>query len=205
MHAWYGYDTISAVDNHSLTPTLLAMGILSAWIHTSIIDAIHRGRGQQVYDYLPWRSIFKKTCVFLLVVLLTISMIVLGTLCLIIPGIILSVHLAFSPYLAIIDDCGIGQSIRNSFAISQKNWWFLSNRLSLVALILCILILGVLLLTLGVWFFFRDESVMHVEQQIKAVTIPVIWFLNAFIYPLMHALILETLYDLRLRKEHSGV
>jgi hypothetical protein len=204
MNAWYSYSTIGATDHHSLTLTLFLMGALSVWIQASMIDAIHRGRGQAIYYHLSWRSSLKKTFVLLLVIILSLSMIVAGTLCLIIPGMILSVYLIFSPYLAMIDDCGIEQSIRNSFAISENYWWFLSNRLSLVALILFVLILGVLFLSLGLWFFFRDKSVMDVSQQIKTVTIPVFWFLNAFLYPLMHAFILETLYDLRLRKAQTN-
>lgn len=204
MNTWYGYHTINAVDNASITPGLFVMGMLSVWIHASIIDAIHRSRGQQTYHYLAWPSVLKKTAKLLLVGILTISMILAGTLCLIIPGVILSVHLVFAPYLAIIEDRSIEQSIRNSFALSEKYWWFLSNRLSLVVLILFILVLGVLFIALGFWFFFRDKSIVHAAQQIKTVLIPVFWFLNAFLYPLMHAFMLETLYDLRLRKERSN-
>ena len=205
INAWYGYYTISVVDTYSLTPSVFIMGILSVWIHASIIDAIDRGRGKQIYHYLPWHRILKKTGVLLLVVILTLSMILAGTLCLIIPGIVLSIYLVFAPYLAIIDDSGIEQSIRNSFAISENFWWFLSNRLSLIALILFILVLGLLFIVLGIWFFFRDKSISDVGQQIKTVTIPVFWVLNAFLYPLLHAFMLETLCDLRLRKERPNV
>lgn len=165
INAGHDYYTLSVVDNHSLTPSVFMMGMLSVWIHASIIDAIHRGRGQPIYHYLAWPNSLK-----------------------------------FAPYLAIIDDSGIVQSIRNSFAISDKYGWFLSNRLSMIALILFILVLGILLVVLGACFLFSDKSVMNVEEQIKIVTIPVLWFLNAFLYPLLHALMLETLYDLRLRK-----
>ncbi|MBP6104329.1 MAG: hypothetical protein KBD23_01980 [Gammaproteobacteria bacterium] len=200
INAGHDYYTLSVVDNHSLTPSVFMMGMLSVWIHASIIDAIHRGRGQPIYHYLAWPNSLKKSAMFLVVIILTLLMILAGTLCLIIPGIILSIYLAFAPYLAIIDDSGIVQSIRNSFAISDKYGWFLSNRLSMIALILFILVLGILLVVLGACFLFSDKSVMNVEEQIKIVTIPVLWFLNAFLYPLLHALMLETLYDLRLRK-----
>ena len=205
MNAWYGYHTINAVDNASLTPGLLVMGMLSVWIHASIIDAIHRGRGQQTYHYLAWRSVLKKTCMLLLVGILSVSIILAGTLCLIIPGIFLSVHLFFSPYLAIIEDGSIEQSMRNSVALSEKYWWFLSNRLSIIALILFILVLGILFVVLGSWFFFRDKNVVNVAEQVKTVTIPVVWFCNAFFWPLLHAFMLETLYDLRLRKKKTSV
>ncbi len=205
LNAWYGYYTISAVDNYSLTPSLFIIGMLSVWIHASIIDAIHRGRGKKIYHYLPWHKILKKTCMLFLVVILMLSMILAGTLCLIIPGIVLSIYLVFAPYLAIVDDGGVEQSIRNSFAISENFWWFLSNRLSLVAFVFFILMLVVLFVTLGGWLFFRDKSVTDVGQQTKAVTVPVFWFLNAFLYPLLHAFMLETLCDLRLRKESLSV
>ncbi len=201
INAWYDYDSINVVDHSLGAPSVFVMGMLSMWIHASIIDAMHRARANQDYHCLRGLNSLKKTAMFFLVVMVTISIILAGTLCLIIPGIILSIYLVFSPYLVIIDEGGIAQSIRNSFATIENYWWFLSNRLSIIALILFTLMLGVLFVTFGICVFFRDKIVTDVTVQIKMVTIPVLWFSNAFLYPLLHAFMLETLYDLRLRKK----
>ena len=221
--------------------------------NTLIIHCIHQCRGQKTYKRLAWADIVKKTWVVSMIIFLTMVMYVgsgllllrpmielvqnhvvassLKVICeilfIVIPIILLTVYLAFSCYIAIVDNRGIWGSIRASFALVSKHWWFSTIRLVVVTIASGLLLMGVCLIAVSIlagWFFFWGagtdlSTVVETSHWMRLWTFthPFLtfigeskniqyffaWVSTVFFNPLGNACMLAIFYDLRLRKAQA--
>lgn len=194
-------------------PTMLYV-FCSSLAHTVIIDCIHY-TVRVDYPYNPPLSIaFKKSFIFMMAVFMVSFALIIGTVLFVVPGIILSVSLFFAPYLVVIhykyqEDKSFQawvvnsvrrtvESIKESLALVNHQWWFTSLRLSII---LCplVLILGFCMcIILG--FSYWSPTVYSVAQLRSFFE----FIISTFFYPLVHASVLTVLYDLQIRKKEQS-
>ena len=222
--------------------------------NTVIIHCIHQCRGKKRQERLVWTAMLKKTRVVSMIIFLTMIMyigsgllllrpivqlaqnlvvasypkVVFEILCIVIPIILLTVYLAFSYYIAIVDNRGVWGSIRASFALVSKHWWFSIIRLVVVTMVTGLLLLGVCLVTVsilaGAFFFWGAgtdlSTVIETNDWMRLWTFthPFLtfigeskniqyffaWTASLFFNPFGNACMLEIFYDLRLRKAQSN-
>jgi len=128
--------------------------------------------------------------------------------------------------LAIIGDGGVFGSISASFKLVSKRWWFTTIRLLVVSIIACAYLLRIYLIAIAMlagWYFLvgpgTELSVVETDHWMRLwmfirpfinfiresdyVEDSFTWTFTAFFSPLIDALILTVLYDLRLRKAQA--
>lgn len=148
----------------------------------------------------------KKFFPYLAVMILFILIVALGYLCLVIPGIYLTVALLFAPYLLITQNSRILESFKQSWNLVKGNWWR-----TLGTVLLGMLMLTVFLFIMLSALFLITLLIAFVYQMISPI-IPagVIMFADytfiiiaSFLYCIITAysifLILCLMYDLQIR------
>jgi len=193
-------------------PTILYV-FCASLAHTVIIDCIHYTIRVD-YPYNPPLSItLKKSFIFMMAAFMVSFAIIVGTVLLVVPGIILSVSLFFVPYLVIIhyqyqEDKNFKEwvvnsvwrtveSIKESLNLVHHQWWFTSLRLSIILcpLLLIVGFCGCIILGFSYW----NPTVYSVAQLRSFFE----FIISTFFYPLVHASMLTVLYDLQLRKKEQ--
>jgi hypothetical protein len=122
-----------------------------------------------------------------------------GSLLLLVPGLILMVSLMFGPYMVVVEKMGAIESLRESHRLVWGNWWRTAGILTIA---------GFLMMVAYTLFAFVVGMVMFVESDPAAMSdfsLTQMVFSSLFsglITPLFYALILAIYYDLRLR--HGG-
>ncbi len=200
----YQYAYSGNTDNALLcSGLLLPLLMLSALFGSLIIDTMHRNRGQQSYQPLVVSRVLKKAWVLFMVGICTRLMLFFGMLCLLIPGILLWIYCLFAPYIAVIDGQGIFASIRRSFALVSKHWWFLCLRVIALQSLILLCALLVCLIFVGVFWMVKSSipSITDHRLFLKGILWAVGWCFFTFALPVVDAFYLEMLYDLRLRKK----
>lgn len=232
---------------------IMLLSLLYGFGNTSIIDCIHRSRGNTTYDRLAWKTLFKKSWVVSVIMFSTMAIyifsglffmvpiiklavntdflphikLIASTILVVLPLAIITVYLSFSYYIAIVDNRGVLDSIRASFSLVLKYWWFSTIRLFIATIFSGAFLLGVCFLSVVVlagWFLiFGVEtdlsglSETHYWMKVWKLVHPfgtfmlesqnaqylVAWVATIFFNPLGNACMLEIFYDLRLRKAQA--
>jgi len=235
------------------TVMIMLLSLLYGLGNTAIIDCIHRSRGKKTCDGLAWKSLFKRSWIVSIIMFSTMAVYICSGLFFIVPIIkivenidllsnlklifrislvliplaIITVYLSFSYYIAIIDSRGVLDSIRASFALVSKYWWFSTIRLFIATIFSGVFLLGVCFLSVVVlagWFLmFGVETDLsglaetHYWIKVWKLVHPfgtfllesknaqylVAWLSTIFFNPLGNSFMLEIFYDLRLRKAQT--
>lgn len=123
---------------------------LSNLLMVGYIACLQRARKGQAFDFDDFLWGFQNMNRFLNVLLLNILttvMVVVGTLCFVIPGIYLFVSLFLATVFLVRDDVDAIEAIRRSYYATKQNWWFMCG---LVLLIGVLNVVGALSLLVGV-------------------------------------------------------
>lgn len=202
------YDSIfiKAQNNGNLWLATLLYLFCHALAQTVTIDTIHYTvKADDSYNP-SFLIIFKKSVIWMMVVLMVSIAMFLGMFLFVIPGIIVSVSFFFAPYLSVIDDNNKKvlsfreyfympfKSLKESWDLVKHQWWFAGLRLSTVSFSL---ILIVAFFAFMIFLFYEIAPNVYSAQQLKSF---VGFSANAFFYPLVHASMLTVIYDLQLRK-----
>jgi hypothetical protein len=145
---------------------------------------------------------FKKSFVFFMACILTLSMVLGGTVLFIVPGVVLSVSLIFAPYLAVISNEGLFGSIRESFRLVSSQWWFTATAFFAVTLGFLVLSIFVGAITIGLDTLrglMTNES-FSVNQK-EYISYIIDFVVIMLLYPLFNSCIMAMLYDLQVKKK----
>jgi hypothetical protein len=130
--------------------------------------------------------------------------IVLATLCLILPGIFVMVLFYFAPFALAVEETGIGESMRRSRDLVRGSWWRVAGILSLAMLIVAAITVAV---GTGMVFVLPFLHVASAAANTAAFTrtaavASLLFFtvIYALLYPLGYSFILSLFYDLRVRQ-----
>lgn len=180
----------------------LVAAIVSLWFFGAIIarlDAISRGEDTGLSGALGVggrRFLPLLGCGLLLVLCVTG-----GFIALLIPGLILMLSLAFSPYLVVTDGSGPVAALKQSHNLVWGNWWRTAGIFTVIAFISLALytLIGVVGAFVGA--FFSGDLVL-MTNIILLVVVPL---MSALISPVLYALSIALLNDLRLRSEGADL
>lgn len=141
---------------------------------------------------------FEKSFMFFMVCFLAFLMIIFGTLLFVVPGVIFSVCVIFSPYLVVISKNGILSSIRESFRLVSGHWWFTATVFFVITLgfLAFSVLFGVVTISAealqslvsGKAFNFHDNGRIAMMTDFLIIT---------FLYPLFCSCNLALLYSLQ--------
>lgn len=130
---------------------------------------------------------------------------VLGTVLLVVPGLILMVSLMFFWYLIVLEDQGVIASLRNSHTLVWGNWWRTVAILTVVVVIYCVaalIVFGILGAIIGISAMSRPSP----EQMATVPTAAMLAIagaqvvLNALLMPMFMSVMLVTFRELQLRR-----
>ena len=159
----YGLQFDSETFDPSFNPLGLIMGILSLYISASItLMSVKYMRGEEVnFDDITAIG-FNKFIHYVIAVIISTILMLLGFLCFILPGFYIMARLIFVQYLVLDKDLSFGDAINQSFQISKD------DALTLIGFMFAmffIILIGLLCLVLGL-----------------LVAIPVSWLATAQLY-----------------------
>lgn len=124
--------------------SLVAYLFLSLFATCGMIIQIYRAAYGTPLDFNSTTKVsIKKMVPFFIVNILYVLSVLLGSLLLIIPGILLTIYFVCASYLVVITDKGIINSFKDSYALVKGSWWHASTVLFLIWLCAFILILVV--------------------------------------------------------------
>ena len=133
----FGTTTSLAANGQQLLINLISLYTLPLCI--LLIDDIHNERSRSILSYFTHALFFFFRILF--ISLITMFAIVFGILLFILPGFYASARLLFAPFLAVITNRGILDSVKKSFELTeQRGWKVLGYILALVMPLLFILI-----------------------------------------------------------------
>jgi hypothetical protein len=208
----------------------LGQSIQNIWVSTALYIIISFLSQAAVIDcmnqmvktdepYNPSLSMaFKRAFLLLIASIIISSIIAIGSIFLLIPGIILSVSLSFTPYMAIINynvNESLGESILNdprvtgramkeSWSLVFNQWWFTAGRLTIVLIPFLIITLisgSIPILTSNTLINIHSMPMLQLLVGFLSQWRTSIEFImNTCLYPLAHAAMLTAMYDLQLRK-----
>lgn len=120
-----------------------------------------------------------------------------GTLLLLVPGVILGVSLMFAPYIVVIDRAGIVDSLRQSHRLVWGHWWRTAAIVTIATIIVmvCYMLVG---FAAGVAVAINPDSI---GTGTSITEIVLTGLLGGVVTPVFYALSLAAFYDLRLRRE----
>ena len=193
-------ETIDAAEavTQVLLPSLLSILVGFIFMNAMMvrIDATAQSRDIGVGSSLGI-GVRKLLPVFIGMILYTIA-IMLGTVLLVIPGLILMLSLVFYQVLIVLEDHRTIESLRASHRLVWGNWWRTAT-VFLVPTVLYMVIYLILGLVLGLFIPFTQGEAGQgtLEMAISIMMIAV----STFSMPLFYSIALTQLNDLKLRKQ----
>ena len=150
---------------------------------------------------------FRKYIPFLAVFILYSLIVIIGYICLILPGIYLVFALMFAPYLLITQNLRIIESIKQSWGLVKNNWWRTLGTL-LLGILMQIVFLGIMLsivFCIALLVALVYQMISHfIPASIVMFSDFALVILISFLYCIAVAflifLILCMMYDLQIRK-----
>ncbi len=124
-----------------------------------------------------------------------------GSLALLVPGLILSISLSMFPYAVVLDGRGPLQALRYSRSLIRGNWWRTAGILSIILVIAMVLYLLVGTIGAGGFVIFgapNAEQLGFVGQLASSL-------LQALFSPLFSAFGMTIYFDLKLRREGADI
>ena len=184
------------------TALTLVAAIVSLWFFGAIIarlDAITRGDDTGLGGALGVGG--KRFLPMLGCSLLLLLCIMGGFIALIIPGLILMLSLAFAPYLVVTDNSVPIAALKKSHKLVWGNWWRTAAIFTVVAFISLVLytLIGFVAALVGALF---SSDLVLMTNIILLVVVPL---MSALVSPVLYALSIALLNDLRLRSEGSDL
>lgn len=193
-------ETIDAarVITHSLIPSLLAMLVGFVFMNAMMVRINATAQSREISLGASLGIGARKLLPVFLGMLLYMIAVMLGTVLLVIPGIILMLSLAFYQVLIVLDDNHTFEALRSSHRLVWGNWWRTAT-VFLVPTVLYMVIYLILGLVLGLFIPFAegDASQATLELAIAVMMIAV----STFSMPLFYSIALTQLNDLKLRKQ----
>ncbi len=121
-----------------------------------------------------------------------------GSILLLVPGIILSLSLMFGPYILIIERGGVLDSLKRSHTLVWGYWWRTSAIILIAGFIMMVayVLVGIVA---AVAVVMEPESVLSPSYMLVEALVTAL--LSGLITPLFYALTLSAYYDLRLRRQ----
>jgi hypothetical protein len=121
----------------------------------------------------------------------------IGSVLLLVPGLILMLSLMFAPYMIIVERKGVVESLRQSHALVWGNWWRTAAIISIAGFILMAAYM-LFAFTLGLVFFMDAGSGSPGDYSLTQVVFSALF--NGLLTPFFYAMTLAVYYDLRLRR-----
>lgn len=193
-------DNFYVSNKYIVLALMIAISIVTCVANISIIycmDKLVHNQDTNFYQNLLIGA--KKLLPFIAVSIIYALAVLIGTLLLIIPGIMASIYLIFVFYLIIIDkNISIINCIKSSYELVRGRWWHTSWVISIMLLwfILVMLLIVFICLLLGyavIKICSIDQGV--ILENLKNIGLIVKSIINIFTTPLLHATILAVLYD----------
>ena len=150
----FGTTTSLAANGQQLLINLISLYTLPLCI--LLIDDIHKERGRSISNYFTHALFFFFRILF--ISLITMFAIVFGILLFILPGFYASARLLFAPFLAVITNSGILDSVKKSFEITEERGWKVLGYIFAVVLPLMLIMI----------FFLIVPAVYLIPQNIHA-------------------------------------
>ena len=124
--------------------------------------------------------------------------VVVGSVLLLVPGLILMLSLMFAPYMIVVERRGVFACLKDSHALVWGNWWRTAAILSIAGFIL---MAGYMLfaLALGIVFVAGSGGGGAGEQSLTQAVLSGLF--NGVLTPFFYAMTLAVYYDLRLRRD----
>ncbi len=193
----------SAPDNSSLLSvmliSLLIVMLISMVFFAAIVSRMH---GAHVAREVSMGDAFNMgfSCMLPLLgcVLLYGLAIGVGSMLLLIPGIILSLSLMFGPYILIIERGGVLDSLKRSHSLVWGYWWRTSGIILIAGFIMMVAYVLVGMVA-AVAIVMEPDTVLSPTYTLMEALVTAL--LSGLITPLFYAMTLAAYYDLRLRRQ----
>ena len=137
----FGTTTSLAANGQQFLTNLL--GIYSMALTILLIDDIYKERSRSIANYFIHALFFFFRIFF--ISLITLFAVVCGLLLLILPGLYVSARLFFAPFLAVLTNRGILDSVKKSFEITEERGWKILGYILAVVFPLMFIIMFVLI------------------------------------------------------------
>ena len=115
----FGTTTSLTANGQQILTNLL--GVYSMALTILLIDDIYKERSRSIFDYFTYAFFFFFRILF--ISLITLFVVVCGLFLFILPGLYASARLLFAPFLAVITNRGILDSVKKSFEITEERGW----------------------------------------------------------------------------------
>lgn len=198
MTASLGPDGLPQVDGALMIAVAVSM-LCSLIIYGAVIgriNSVHEGREMTLGESLG----LGLSCMLPLLGfwLLYVIAVGIGTILLIVPGMILALSLMFGSYILIIDRAGVIESLKQSHNLVWGYWW---RTAAVVTVAGIIVIVGYVLVgfVAGIAVAVDPDSATSGAFSLTQTVLTAL--LGGILTPVGYALTLATFYDLRLRRE----
>lgn len=172
---------------------VLIMSLLSFVIYSAMIYRIDNVANQREDSFIEALQVgLKKFPSMLLAVFLYMIVMIGGTILFVIPGIILSLSMAFYLYFIVVDSLGGYASLKASHALVWGHWWRTMTVFMAPGIVMLVMVLS-----LGALVGFLSSAATIINSSLINVAINL---LSAFITPYFFTLGYAQFHDLKLRK-----
>ena len=138
----FGTTTSLASNGQQILTNLISVYALPLAI--LLIDDIHKERSRSISNYFIHATFFFFKILF--ISLITLFAVVFGLILLILPGFYVSARLLFAPFLAVLTNSGILDSIKKSFEMTEEKGWQVLGYVLAVVLPLMLIMIFILII-----------------------------------------------------------
>lgn len=188
--------TMPPLDNlGTIFGAIFLFSLLSFVIYSAMIYRIDNVENQREDSFMEALQVGFKTfpSVLLAVILYTIAMMI-GMLLLVVPGIILSLSLAFYMYFIVVDSLGAYESLKASHKLVWGHWWRTMTVFMAPGIVMLVVFVGIGAVVAAIGGG-ADSLLVNVVTNL----------LSAFITPYFFTLAYVQFHDLKLRKSGSDL
>ena len=183
----------------SLIIAVLLSLLLSVVFYGTIVARIHSVHQGVEQSFSESFTLGLNCMIPLLVCMLIYGFaVVLGSVLLIIPGIIVAISLLFAPYILVIERESIFNSLSRSHKLIWGYWWRIASLVS-VAGFLVIVAAVLMSIVAGIFIAMDPESITSTSFSVTQAVSAAI--LGGLVTPLFYSLTMAAYYDLKLREE----
>ena len=138
----FGTTTSLAANGQQILTNLISVYALPLAI--LLIDDIHKERSRSISNYFIHAAFFFFKILF--ISFITLFAVVFGLILLILPGFYVSARLLFAPFLAVLTNSGILDSIKKSFEMTEEKGWQVLRYVLAVVLPLMLIMIFILII-----------------------------------------------------------
>ena len=137
------FGTTSALTTNGQQLLTNLLSVYSLPLAILLIDDIHKERSRSISNYFTHALFFFFRILF--ISLITLFAVVFGLILFILPGFYVSARLLFAPFLAVLTNSGILDSVKKSLEITQERGWKVLGYILAIVLPLMFIMIFVLI------------------------------------------------------------